>query len=202
MSRNWIETEEALLALYGAPVPASLRKVVYRLTPLYRDWIMASRFCVLSTVGPEGTDGSPRGDEGPVVHELDEHTLAMPDWHGNNRLDSLRNILRDERVSLMFFVPGSSNVVRVNGTARISADEDLRAKYERKGRLPATVIVIRITEIYAQCARAVMRAGLWERDDSADLPTVGQLFAEATDQEEGGPDYDAAWPARAAATLW
>ncbi|MBA86269.1 pyridoxamine 5'-phosphate oxidase family protein [Thalassobius sp. S69A] len=198
----WVETIEALEALYGTPGAASVRKVVHQLTPLYRTWIMASRYCVLSTVGPEGTDGSPRGDDGPVVTELDPQTLALPDWRGNNRLDSLRNIVRDERVALMFVVAGSDTVVRVNGRAKLSADEALCRRFERDGKRPATVIVIRIGEIYTQCARASIRAGIWARDDSAGVPTVGQLLAEASGGEEGGARYDAEWPARAAKTLW
>lgn len=200
---EFVEDIAALEALYGRPGAPAARKVVHRLTPLYRKWIMASRLCVLSTVGPEGTDGSPRGDDGPVVLELDEQTLALPDWRGNNRIDSLRNIVRDERVSLMFFVPGSNNVVRVNGGARVTADADLRARFDRQGKQPATVIVIRIGEIYSQCARALIRARTWTcGDESADLPTVGQLLAEATLGEEGGAAYDAEWPVRAATTMW
>ncbi len=192
----------ALEALYGQPGAPALRKVARRMTPLYRRWIMASRFCVLATVGPDGTDASPRGDDGPVVQELDPGTLAMPDWRGNNRLDSLRNIVADGRVSLMFMVPGSESVVRVNGQARVSADEALRTRFGRGGKLPATVIVIAIGEIYVQCARAVMRAGLWSREDSAGLPSLGDILAEMTDGAEGGAAYDAEWSGRAAGTLW
>ena len=129
----WIENTTDLEALYGQAGKAATRKVSSRLTPLYRKWIMASRLCVLSTIGPDGTDGSPRGDDGPVVLELDETTLAMPDWRGNNRLDSLRNIVSDGRASLMFVVPGSHNVVRVNGVARLTDDDALRGRFERKG---------------------------------------------------------------------
>ncbi len=200
---EFVEDIAALEALYGQPGAPATRKVVTRMTPLYRDWIMASRLCILSTVGPEGTDGSPRGDDGPVVLELDDQTLALPDWRGNNRLDSLRNIIRDERVSLMFVVPGSNNVVRVNGVARLTADADLRARFDRQGKQPATVIVIRIAEIYSQCARALIRARTWTAgDESADLPTVGALLAEATSGEEGGAAYDAEWPVRAVGTMW
>lgn len=197
-----IETLEALEALYGTPASAAIRKVARRLTPLYRRWIMASRFCVLTTVGANGTDGSPRGDDGPVVAELDPGTLAMPDWRGNNRLDSLRNIVEDGRVSLMFMVPGSNTVIRVNGRAELTADDTLRARFEKKGRLPATVIVIHIAEIYTQCARALLRAGLWGQDESDGLPGAGEILAEMTDGEEGGAAYDKAWPARAVKTLW
>ncbi len=192
-----------LEALYGQAGAPSLRKVADRLTPLYRKWIMASKLCVLSTAGAEGTDASPRGDDGPVVTELDEFTLAMPDWRGNNRLDSLRNIVTDCRVSLMFVVPGSNNVVRVNGTAFLTDDADLRARFEKKGRQPATVIVIQIAEVYTQCARALMRAGTWAGvDESTGLPTVGEILAEMTSGEEGGAPYDNAWGARAAETMW
>ncbi len=199
---QFIEDIDGLEALYGEPGAASIRKVVNHLTPLYKKWIMASRFCVISTVGAVGTDGSPRGDDGPVVMPLDDHTLAMPDWRGNNRLDTLRNIVEDGRISLMFMVPGSNTLIRLNGMAKLTDDADLRARFEQKGRHPATVIVIRIGEIYSQCARAPMRAGLWERDDSEGLPTVGALLAEASHGEEGGAEYDAAWGPRAAKTMW
>lgn len=193
----------ALEALYGAPGAPSLRKVATQMTPLYRQWIMASKLCVLSTVGPQGADGSPRGDDGPVVMELDPKTLAMPDWRGNNRLDSLRNIVEDGRVSLMFMVPGSNNVVRVNGQAFLTDDAEMRARFEKKGRQPATVIIIEIGEVYTQCARALMRAGTWSGEDqSAGLPTVGEILAEMTSGEEGGEPYDDAWGARAAKTMW
>lgn len=193
----------ALEALYGIPGAPAMRKVAYRMTPLYRKWIMTSKLCVLTTVGPDGTDGSPRGDDGPVVAEIDPHTLAMPDWRGNNRLDSLRNIVTDGRVSCMFMVPGSNNVVRVNGTAYLTDDTDLRARFEKKGRQPATVIIIEIGEIYTQCARALIRAGTWAGvDESSDLPTAGDILAEMTSGEEGGAPYDAAWGPRAAKSMW
>lgn len=200
---DFIQTIDELEALYGTPGAPSLRKVVTQMTPLYRQWIMSSRFCMLASVGPEGTDDSPRGDDGPVVLELDPKTLALPDWRGNNRLDSLRNIVRDGRVSLAFFVPGSNTVVRVNGVARLTADPQLRARFEKQGKQPATVVVIKIAEIYSQCARALMRAKTWTSgDESADLPTVGALLAEASDGEEGGAEYDQAWAPRAAKTMW
>ncbi|MEM7522536.1 MAG: pyridoxamine 5'-phosphate oxidase family protein [Pseudomonadota bacterium] len=198
-----IETIEALEALYSEPGEASIVKVARRITPMYRRWIGASRFCVLSTVGPEGADGSPRGDDGPVVLELDEGTLAMPDWRGNQRLDSLRNIVRDPRVALMFMVPGSNNVVRVNGQAKLTADESLRSRFERDGKRPTTVIVISVHQVYSQCARAILRARLWSsRNESVGLPTVGDMLAEMTAGRIDGEAYDEEWPARAAKTMW
>ena len=198
-----IETVDDLEALYGAPAAPAIRKVADRMVPVYRRWIMTSRFCILSTVGPEGSDGSPRGDDGPVVTELDDKTLAMPDWRGNNRMDSLRNIVRDGRVSLMFMVPGSDNVVRVNGTARLSVDPSMIARFERKGLIPRSVILISISEIYFQCSRALMRSGLWKAgDESADVPSAGEILAAVTEGEVGGTAYDAEWPERARKSMW
>jgi len=201
---EYVETIAALETLYDArPSEASIRKVATRLTPLYANWIAASRFCVLSTIGPGGTDGSPRGDVGPVAVELDTQTLAMPDWRGNNRLDSLRNIVSDGRVSVMFMVARSTSVVRVNGRARLSADPALTGRFEVKGRHPRSVIVIRIAEIYTQCARALLRSELWSDGDQSDgLPSAGAILAEMTSDEIDGATYDADWPERAKKTMW
>jgi len=198
-----IESIEQLETLYGTPKQTSTRKVASHLVPVYRQWIMASRFCILTTVGPEGTDASPRGDDGPAVIELDPTTLAMPDWRGNNRIDSLRNIVRDPRVSLLFMVPGSNNVVRINGRAHVSADADMLARFSQAGAHPRTVTIIEIEEIYFQCSRALMRSRLWAAgDESAGLPTPGDILKEMTNGEVGGEKYDAEWPERAKASMW
>ena len=200
---DWIKTLDDLHRHYGTPAEAATIKVTNHLIPAYRAWLEHSRFCVLTTVGPEGTDGSPRGDEGPVVAILDPQTLALPDWHGNNRIDSLRNIVRDGRVSLMFLIPGALNALRVNGTARLTADDELRARFERDGKQPRTVIMIRIAEVYSQCARALIRSALWSGgDQSAGLPTVGDMLREITQGRIDGKAYDAEWPGRAAQTMW
>lgn len=198
-----IDTIQELEALYGTPGEASLIKVTDRLIPAYRDWISRSRFCVLSTIGPEGTDGSPRGDDGPVVKILDDKTLALPDWRGNQRLDTLRNIVRDARVSLMFFIAGSNNVIRVNGHAILTDDDELRRNFEQGGHHPATIIVVSIEEVYSQCARALMRAGLWTMgDQSHGLPTVGEMLRDAKNGAFDADAYDRDWQSRAEATLW
>jgi PPOX class probable FMN-dependent enzyme len=191
-----------LEALYGTPSDAALRKVAQRLTPAYRRWIAAARFCVISTVGPDGTDGTPRGDDGPVVLELDPGTLALPDWRGNNRLDSLRNIVSDGRISLMFMVPGDNAVVRVNGTAWLTDDAALRERFRRKSMLPATVAVIEIAEVYAQCPKALLRSGLWGRDDSAATPSLGEILDEMTSGEIDAGAWEREYPERARNTLW
>ena len=199
---NWLN-EADLAAIYGTPGAASLRKMADRVTPDYAAFLEAARFCVLATVGPEGTDASPRGDDGAVVRIIDARHLALPDWRGNERIDSLKNITRDPRVSLTFLTRGSTTIIRVNGQARLTDDAGLRDSFARDGKTPRTVIVIQIGEIYFQCARAVMRSGLWSgADDSAGLPTPGQILAGLTDGEVGGAGYDAEWPGRAAASMW
>ena len=197
-----IEDIAELEALYGTPSDAALRKVAQRLTPAYRRWIEAARFCVISTVGPDGTDGTPRGDDGPVVLELNPGTLALPDWRGNNRLDSLRNIVSDGRISLMFMVPGDNVVVRVNGTAWLTDDAALRERFRRKSMLPATVAVIEIAEVYAQCPKALLRSGLWGRDDSAATPSLGEILDEMTSGEIEAGAWEREYPERARNTLW
>jgi len=198
-----IDTVEALEKHYGDVSPRSLTKVVARMTPAYRRWIERSRFVVLATVGPDGTDASPRGDDGPVVRIADEKTLLLPDWRGNNRLDSLRNIVRDGRVSLMFMVPGSNTVVRVNGTAVLSVEPAQLESFEQQGRHPATVAVVTIGEMYFQCAKALMRAGLWTRgaDDADGLPTAGDFLREQAEDFDGRA-YDAGYADYARERMW
>ncbi len=197
-----LEDTAALEAIYAAPVESSLRKVTPVLTPLYRMWIEAARFCVLSTVGPEGVHGSPRGDDGPVVHVQDERTLLMPDWKGNNRLDCLRDILLDGRTALLFMIPRSTTTVRVNAQAWLTDDTGMRQSFEQRGKHPATVIVFEVAEVYTQCAKALMRSGLWERDDREGLPTVGDILAEVTAGDFGGPEYDRTYVERAQSRMW
>lgn len=188
----------------AAPARPAMAKVTPALIPSYRAFIERSRFCILTTVGPEGTDGSPRGDAGPVVAVLDDQTLALPDWKGNERIDSLRNITRDGRVSLIFLIAGSTTAIRVNGTARLTADDGLRARFARGGILPRTVIVTQIAEVYSQCARALVRSELWTSgDQSAGLPSVGTMLAEATHGGINAQAYDTDRARRVATTpLW
>jgi PPOX class probable FMN-dependent enzyme len=194
-----------LEAIYGTPGKASIVKVSDRITPEYRAWIASSSFCALATVGPEGVDASPRGDMGEVVFELDARTLAMPDRRGNNRMDSLRNIVRDGRVALMLLTKGSNTVTRINGRAEVSILSDLLQRFEVKGKPPRSVIIIHIEEIYFQCARAVMRAGLWDTENWPDisaLPSAGQILKVQTSGEIDGAAYDKEWPDRAKKSMW
>ena len=197
-----IETLSQLEALYDAPVPLSLTKVAPALTALYRKWIEGSRFCVLSTVGPGGVRGTPRGDDGPVVRVQDAQTLLMPDWRGNNRIEALRDIVQDGRVALLFLVPGSGTTVRVNGHALLTDDPALCQSFEQRGRHPVTVIVITVHEVYTQCAKALLRSGLWSRDDADTVPTVGQLLADMSQGAVDARDYDTHYVARSQPKMW
>ncbi|MEE9453067.1 MAG: pyridoxamine 5'-phosphate oxidase family protein [Paracoccaceae bacterium] len=197
-----IETIEQLEALYGTPKAASVVKITDHITAEYGAYIKVSPFCALATVGPEGLDCTPRGDNGQVVFIEDDKTLSLPDWRGNDRIDTLRNIIRDPRLSLMFLVPGSNTIVRVNGRGRISATPKLLQRFAKSGKVPRTVLLITVNEVYFQCARAVMRAGLWEGKPAPALPTAGQILSSMTDGKVGGTQYDKTWPARAEKTLW
>jgi PPOX class probable FMN-dependent enzyme len=200
-----ISTIEDLEAIYGQPNDASTVKVADRVTPHYRVLIDKSPFVALATSGPEGLDCSPRGDLPGFIRIHDDKTLMMPDRRGNNRVDSLRNIVRDPRIGLLFLIPGSGSTLRVNGRAQVSVDPDLLASFRIDGKAPRTVVVMTVEEIYFQCARAIVRAELWNPDkhvSPADLPTPGQILAAMSENTVGGEAYDKAWPARAAQTMW
>ena len=200
-----IATIEQLEAIYGQPNDASTVKVANRVTPQYRVLIDKSPFAALATCGPEGLDCSPRGDLAGFVRVHDEKTLMMPDRRGNNRVDSLRNIVRDPRVALLFLIPGAGSTLRVNGRAQVSADAGLLASFRMEGKAPRSVIVMTVDEIYFQCARAIVRSELWNPDrhvDPKSLPTPGQILADMSENLVGGEDYDWAWPERARQSLW
>ncbi len=195
----------ALEALYGQPVAAATVKVTDHVTPHYRTFIEASPFVALSTVGVDGADCSPRGDEAGFVRVAGPRTLLMPDRRGNNRCDSLRNIVVDGRVGLLFLVPGSGTTLRVNGTAVLSVDPALRQSFAVAGAAPRSVIVVRVQAVYFQCARAIIRAALWDparHVDPASLPTPGAILAALSEGDVGGAEYDRAWPERARTSMW
>ena len=199
-----VRTVAELEAIYGETSEASVIKVSSRLTEGYRKLMQASPIVALATCGPEGLDCSPRGDPGSVMSILDDRTLVLPDRRGNNRIDSLRNIVRDGRVALLFLIPGSNTTLRINGTAEISVDPDLLARLAMEDKLPRSAVVISIGEIYFQCARALMRARIWDRDawpDAADLPTPGSLMRELK-QDFDSESYDREWPERAKNSMW
>jgi PPOX class probable FMN-dependent enzyme len=200
-----ISNLDELERLYGRPLETSLVKEVARITPDYRALIEASPFAVLATSGPEGLDCSPRGDLPGFVRVADETTLMLPDRRGNNRLDSLRNIVREGRAALLFLIPGSGTTLRVNGRAVLRADPDLLDTFAVDGQRPRSVIVLTVEAAYFQCARAIVRSELWNPErhvDPASLPTPGRILATLSEQRIGGEAYDADWPERARASLW
>lgn len=200
-----INTIEELEALYGSPGEASIVKEIDHIAPVYRRYIELSPFALLATAGPEGLDCSPRGDLPGFVRVHDDKTLMMPDRRGNNRVDSLRNIVRDPRVALLFLVPGIGNTLRVNGRAHLEADRALLETFATEGKAPRTLIVIGVESVYFQCARALVRSDLWNPDrhvSAASLPTAGEILAELSNARIGGEAYDREWPERAKASMW
>ena len=194
-----------LEALYGQPAEAATVKEVARITPHYRAYIEASPFVSLATSGPEGLDCSPRGDRPGFVRVHDEKTLMLPDRRGNNRIDSLRNIVRDPRVALLFLIPGVGNTLRVNGRARLSIEPALLDSFAVEDKPPRSVMVMTVDAVYFQCARALVRSELWNparHVDQKSLPSAGQILAALSQDRVGGETYDREWPGRAAKTMW
>src|SRR5690349_9887976 len=200
-----ISTIEQLEAIYGFPNDASTVKVADRVTSPYRVLIEKSPFAALATCGPEGLDCSPRGDLAGFVRIHDDKTLMMPDRRGNNRVDSLRNIVRDPRVGLLFLIPGSGSTLRVNGRAHLSVEPALLESFVMEGKPPRSVTVIAVDAVYFQCARAIMRADLWnpaKHVDPKSIPSAGQMLSAITAARVGGEEYDRVWPLRAKETMW
>jgi PPOX class probable FMN-dependent enzyme len=200
-----IQTEAELAALYGEPSQGALAKEIDYIHPHYRTLIEASPFVVLATAGPEGLDCSPRGDPAGFVQVADHKTLWMPDRRGNNRIDSLRNIIRDPRVALLFLIPGVGETLRVNGRARLSIDPELCARFEYRGSLPQSVIVIEAERVYFQCPKALVRSELWnpaKHVERSALPSTGTILAAITEGALGGAQYDQAYPERLRSTMY
>jgi PPOX class probable FMN-dependent enzyme len=205
MTAHVIASVEDLEALYGQPAEASLVKEVPYITPHYRAMIEASPFMLLATSGPEGLDCSPRGDLPGFVRVQDEHTLLMPDRRGNNRADSLKNIIRDGRVGLLFMIPGLGNTLRVNGRAYLSTEPSLLESFVMEGKAPRCVVVIEVETVYFQCSRALVRSDLWNPAkfrEASELPTTGQMLAALSNARLGGEQYDREACTRVPATLW
>jgi PPOX class probable FMN-dependent enzyme len=201
-----ITSMEALEALYSdKPYPPSLAKEADRITPEYRRLIEASPFAVLASCGEDGLDCSPRGDPPGFIRVLDEKTLLVPDRQGNNRIDTLRNIVLDPRVALLFLIPGVGETMRVIGRAQISTDPQLIAGSVMNGKSPRCVLVVHVEKAYFQCTKAIVRSKLWDPSQHVErstLPTAGSILAELTDGRMGGEAHDRAAPERVKATLY
>ncbi|MER9975170.1 pyridoxamine 5'-phosphate oxidase family protein [Mesorhizobium sp. M0085] len=202
---SMITSIEQLEALYGLPGEASVVKELDQLIREYAAIIEASPFAALATCGPEGLDCSPRGDLAGFVRIHDPKTLMVPDRRGNNRADSLRNILRDPRVALLFLVPGSGTTLRVNGRAHITTDTALCASFAVEGKPARSVTIIEIDAVYFQCARAIHRSELWNparHVDPRTMPTPGQILEITSRKNIDGEVYDKEWPERAKKSMW
>ena len=200
-----IDTLPRLEALLGPLSDASVHKELPYVHPAYRAMIAASPFAVLATTGPGGLDASPRGDPAGFVQLLDDKTLLLPERRGNNRADSLRNIVADPRVALLFLIPGVGETLRVNGRAHISVAPDLMARFVVNGKPPQCVLVIKAESVYFQCARAIQRSGLWDSAPPGTprpVPTPGALLASITHGSFDGETYDRELPARQQASLY
>ncbi len=201
-----IATTAELEKLYSdAPYGPAVFKETDRITPQYRKLIEAAPFCVVATCGPEGLDCSPRGDPPGFVRVLDEHTLVIPDRRGNNRIDSLRNLVCDPRISLLFLIPGVGETMRVNGRASISTDPKLTESFAMNGKVPKCALVVTVERAYFQCTKAIIRSKLWDPASIVDrktLPTPGSILAELTDGKMGGPEHDRAAPERIKQTIY
>lgn len=205
--RDWqrITTIEGLESLYGDPVPAAITKEIDSISSGYRAFIEAAPFVVVATSGPDGMDCSPRGDPPGFVRVLDSKTLAMPDRRGNNRVDALRNLIEDARISLLFLIPGVGETLRVNGRAEIVVDEGLVQSFAIKGKLPKCVLIVHVEKVYFQCPKALIRSKLWSaaaQVDRKDLPSAGELLAEICESEFNADEYDAAYPERIKQTIY
>ena len=205
MTDHRIISIEQLEALYGQPAGAAVWKEIDHISAEYRTFIEAAPFFALATVGPEGVDCTPRGDAPGFVRVADERTLMIPDRRGNNRIDSLRNIVRDPRVSLLFLIPGVGETFRVIGRASISTDPALCESFIFAGKTPRSVLVVAVERVYFQCSKAIIRSKLWDPASLVDrksLPSNGTILAAITEGKEGGEEYDKAYPARLRETIY
>jgi len=204
-TQHRVTSVEQLEALYGEPFGPSLVKEIDHVNAHYRAFIEAAPFCTLATSGPGGLDCTPRGDPPGFVRVLDEKTLLIPDRPGNNRLDSLRNLIVDPRISLLFLIPGCGETIRVNGRAVISVDPSLRESLAVAGKMPRSVVVVTVERVYFQCTKAIVRSRLWDpatRIDRKSLPTAGAILACISKGEIGGEAHDRAAPERIKATIY
>ncbi len=199
-----VTTIKQLESLYAAPHKPSIAKELPQLNEDYKKFIEASPYVSVATSGPDGLDCSPRGDAPGFVSVLDDNTLALPDRRGNNRLDTLRNIVSNPAVAMLFMIPGVNETIRVNGRALISTNSDLLDTFDVGGKKPVTAIVVTVHQVYFQCARALKRSKLWDHTlhiDPASLPSAGSLIQSAISDFDAHA-YDQALQKRQDETLW
>lgn len=204
-NEHLITTTEALAALYGSPYRPAIIKEIDHISAHYRAFIEAAPFVALATCGPDGLDCSPRGDAPGFVRVLDEHTLIIPDRPGNNRIDTLRNIVCDPRIGLLFLIPGVGETMRVNGRACISTDPELAEAFTVNGKKPRAVIIVTVERAYFQCSKAMVRSKLWDPSrhvDRKSLPSLGTMIADISGGKVDGAELDRGQADRIKATLY
>jgi len=205
MTDHIIRDAAALEALYGTVNEASSLKEITYLHPHYAAFIKASPFAMLATAGPHGIDASPRGDQPGFVEIVDDKTLLLADRRGNNRIDSLRNILANPHVALLFLIPGIGETLRVNGRAEITVDPELVARFTIHEKPPRSLLRIHIDSVFFQCSRALIRSELWNPDKHVPrtaLPSTGQILQAVTHHRIDAQTYDRELPPRLKATLY
>ncbi|MGE0523831.1 MAG: pyridoxamine 5'-phosphate oxidase family protein [Variibacter sp.] len=199
-----ITSLDQLEELYGQPSGAALLKEIDYVSPHYRAFVEAAPFVVLASVGADGLDASPRGDPTGFVRVHDEKTVMIPDRRGNNRIDTLRNIVADPRVSLLFLIPGVGETLRINGTAVISTEPTLLESFRMEGKLPRSVLVVTVERVYFQCQKALVRSKLWDPQTQiprSALPSTGAMVA-ALAEGFDGEAYDREYPERLKQTIY
>jgi PPOX class probable FMN-dependent enzyme len=200
-----ITTLAELEALYGFPQPPAIAKEIDYISDHYKAFIDRAPFVVVATAGPEGLDCSPRGDPPGFVRVRDQRTVLLPDRRGNNRMDSLRNLVRDPRIALLFLIPGIDNTLRINGRAEIATDEDLCASFAMAGKLPKSVLVVSVERVYFQCPKALVRARLWSPTAQiarSELPSTGSILESLSKGAIDGKAYDRGYPQRLQETIY
>lgn len=203
-SEHHIKTVQELESHYQAAVPASLFKELDYISDHYRAFIEKSPFLVLATSGKGGLDCTPRGDPSGFVRVADQHTLLLPDRRGNNRLDTLRNLLEDPRISVLFLIPGIGETLRINGYAYILTEPELCKSFEIKNKQPASTLMIKVDRIYFQCQKALTRSKLWDAESQiprTDLPSTGEIL-QALKKDFDGSAYDRDYPERLKKTIY
>jgi hypothetical protein len=202
---NVIRDIAQLDALYGAATPRSITKEITHLNAEYRAFIEAAPFMAVATVGPEGLDCSPRGENGSVVRVVDETTVQFADRRGNNRLDTLRNIVSDDRIALLFLVPGIGETMRINGRASISVSPELLETFTVNGKSPKSVVEVKVDRAYFQCSKALVRSGLWDGEKlmgRGEVPSAGQMLEATTADDFDAVEYDKTSELRNLDQLW
>jgi PPOX class probable FMN-dependent enzyme len=200
-----VTTMDQLEAMYGEVYPPARVKEIDHVNAHYRAFIEAAPFFALATGGPDGLDCSPRGDPAGFVRVHDEKTLLIPDRRGNNRIDSLRNLIHDPRVALLFLIPGCGETIRVIGRTQICTDPELCKTFVMEGKTPRCVLVVSVERVFYQCPKAIVRSKLWDpatQVERKSLPSSGTILAGISDGKVGGPEHDRAYPQRIKETIY